>query len=195
MPSTIVPEGYMMNALGNLIAKENVTEFDIARTEFVQEKAAKIIAMHDALKALKHELLEDFSALIDLSNERYKVDIGKGKGNVGLCTFDGSLKLDRNVSDCISFNECLLAAKALIDECLREWTKDSESHVKTLVDHAFRVDKKGKINTAAVLSLRSLKIDDEKWKRAMDAINDSISVTNTSTYVRLLNVTKMAHTN
>jgi hypothetical protein len=47
------------------------------------------------------------------------------------------------------------------------------------------VDKTGKINTGRVLGLRRLNISDERWKRAMDAISDSLQVTGTKAYVRV----------
>ena len=55
---------------------------------------------------------------------------------------------------------------------------------RTLVDHAFRVDKKGKLNTGAILGLRNLKIEDARWKTAMTAISESIKVVGTCQYVR-----------
>ena len=47
------------------------------------------------------------------------------------------------------------------------------------------MDKEGKINTGRVLSLRRLDIDDDRWKRAMDAISDSIQTVGSKSYVRL----------
>ena len=47
-----------------------------------------------------------------------------------------------------------------------------------------QVDKEGKISTGRVLGLRRLNIHDEKWQQAMQAISDSIIVTDSKNYVR-----------
>ena len=79
----------------------------------------------------------------------------------------------------------MVAAKALIDECLAEWTQDSRQELKTIVQQAFDVNKEGNISTAKVLALRSYKIDDEKWQRAMKAIDDSLHTQTTREYIRI----------
>ena len=99
-------------------------------------------------------------------------------------SFDGKFKVIRAVADRIEFDERLQTAKALIDECLREWTKDSGAELRAIIDDAFQVDKKGRINSKRILSLRKLKIDNETWQRAMEAIGDAVTVTGSCTYFR-----------
>ena len=53
------------------------------------------------------------------------------------------------------------------------------------MDRAFSKDRNGQLKTAAVLDLMRLDIDDAEWKRAMDAIRDSIQTTGTAIYVRV----------
>ena len=83
------------------------------------------------------------------------------------------------------FLPALLAAKALIDECINEWTEGSRTELKTLINAAFQVDKEGNISTARVLGLRRLQITDEKWQRAMDALSDSLQVHISKPFVRV----------
>ena len=54
-----------------------------------------------------------------------------------------------------------------------------------MIDNAFQVDKEGNLNTGRILTLRRLAIDDQRWKRAMDALNDSIQVQFSKSYVRV----------
>ena len=79
----------------------------------------------------------------------------------------------------------MIAAKALIDECINEWTEGSRTELKTLINAAFQVDKEGNISTARVLGLRRLQITDEKWQRAMDALSDSLQVHISKPFVRV----------
>lgn len=178
-------EGYMENAQGHQVPLAQVQEIDKARHELVMEKVAKAKAMRKDLAALKAEIMDDVGAFIQLSAEKYEVKVGGNKGNVTLLSFDGRYKIVRQMAENITFDERLQAAKALIDECLRDWTKDARSEIQALIDQAFLADKEGNLSTSRVLGLRRLKITDERWLRAMQAIGDSIQVTGTKPYVRV----------
>jgi hypothetical protein len=82
------------------------------------------------------------------------------------------------------FGEQLMAAKALIDECVHEWSQGANDNIMALVNHAFQTDKEGKINTGRVLALRRLDIKDDKWQSAMQAIADSMQTASTKPYIR-----------
>lgn len=178
-------EGYRENALGHLVPVDQIQPIDLARDELVVEKARKIKAMQEELKRLKAEIMGDVEAFISMSAEQYGVLIGGQKGNVTLISFDGRFKLRRQISENLSFDERLQAAKALIDECIKDWTQGSRTELQALVNDAFQVDKEGRINTGRILGLRRLKIEDDRWLRAMDAISDSLQITGTTAYVRL----------
>lgn len=176
---------YMPDATGRLTPIDQIREIDMARHELVLEKVAKAKALQRQLRDLKYELMNDIDAFVDMSAERYDVKLGGKKGNVTLASFDGAFQLQRQVSEHITFDEGLQAAKALIDECMRGWTQDSSSEIRSIIDYAFQVDKEGRINTARILGLRRLDITDERWQRAMTAISESLQVTGTRSYVRV----------
>jgi hypothetical protein len=178
-------EGYKKNAVGHLVPLDQIQPIDLARDELVMEKAAKIKAMQEELRRLKAEIMGDISAFVELAAEKYDAQIGGQKGNVTLMSFDGRFKLRRQISENLSFDERLQAAKVLIDECIREWTQGSRTELQALINDAFQVDKEGRINTGRILGLRRLNIDDERWHRAMEAISDSLQVTGTTAYFRL----------
>ena len=183
--NTATPDGYMRDGAGNLIAVENIRPIDLAEDELVKELVAEARALHAQMKTLKARMMGDIEAFIQMSADRYEVTVGGKKGNVTLESFDCSLQIQRQISDNITFDVGLQAAKALIDECLRDWSKDTGPELRTLVDYAFRVDKEGKLNTGAILGLRRHKFEDERWTRAMRAISDSVKVTGTRAYVRV----------
>ena len=95
------------------------------------------------------------------------------------------MKVQLAISEHLSFDERLQAAKKLIDECLTDWTGDSRDEIKTIVLDAFQVDKEGRINTGRILGLRRLPIDDARWLKAMQAIADSMQVVGSKTYLRI----------
>ena len=157
-----IPEGYMENAQGCLVPRANIRPIDIERDALVKEKMEKIKALQAEMRAVKASLLSDVDAFVQLSGERYGVRLGGVKGNVQLLSFDGKYKLCRDYGQLLTFDEGLQAAKELIDGCLRRWCKDSRPELRAVVEQAFKVDKKGRINTGAVLGLRRIEIDDPK---------------------------------
>lgn len=178
-------EQYMENAQGHLVPVSRVREIDKARDELVMEKIGKVKAMRESLARLKAELLADVGAFVALSGEKYGAKLGGDKGNVTLLSFDGRYKICRQIAEHITFDERLQAAKALVDECLRDWTEGTRTEIQALIDQAFQVDKEGRISTTRILGLRRLDITDERWLQAMQAIGDSIQVTGTKAYVRV----------
>ena len=102
-----------------------------------------------------------------------------------LFSYDGRYKIVRQMAETITFGEQLQAAKSLIDECLRDWTSGARTELQALIDQAFQVDKQGNISTTRILGLRGIKITEERWVQAMQAITDSIRVTDTKAYVRI----------
>ena len=179
-----IPEGYMENVQGYLIPVSQIRPVDLARDELVKEKMDKIKALQAEMRAVKSSLLSDVDAFVQLSGERYGVRLGGVKGNVQLLSFDGKYKLCRDYGQLLTFDEGLQAAKELIDGCLRRWCADSRPELRAVVEQAFKVDKKGRINTGAVLGLRRIEIDDPDWQEAMRAITESLQVLDSRVYVR-----------
>ena len=180
-----VPDGYKRNGVGHLVPIEAIKDEDLARDYFVAEAVAKAKQVSKVVTEFKEQLSGDMEAFLDLAAEKYGVKLGGLRGNVTLTSFDGRYRILRAVSDQLDFDESLQAAKALIDECLREWTSGSDAKVRVLIDDAFQVDKQGRINAKRILGLRKLNIKDAKWERAMSAIGDSLTVTGSRTYFRI----------
>lgn len=181
----IIPDGYKKNAVGHLVPIASIKEDDLLRDKLVIELMGKARELSRQVGVFKAQMAADLQAFLDLSAEQYGAKLGGSKGNVTLTSFDGRYQIMRAVSDRIEFDEKLLAAKALIDECLREWTRDSGAELRALIESAFQVDSKGKINTKRILGLQRLNIEHEKWQRAMRAIKDAVQVVGSCTYFRL----------
>ncbi|WP_411752151.1 DUF3164 family protein [Serratia sp. (in: enterobacteria)] len=185
MSKEIEQAGYRQNAQGHLVPQELIRPVDKLRDDVVLDivDTARVLrqAMAD-FKAASMKKIEDF---IDLSSNEYGVEYGGTKGNVTLPSFDGQFKILRAIGDHRVFDERIQAAKKLIDECVVEWSDGANVNLKALVDHAFRVNKQGRIDINQVLGLRQLAIDDPRWLEAMSAIADAIQVTGTSQYLRI----------
>ena len=180
-----IPAGYRIDARGRLIPEAQIKPIDLARDQLVLDIVGGATKLSTQLQAFKRGAFDDIEALVALSAEQYGVSMGGKKGNLQLVSFDGRYKVLRAVADRITFDERLQAAKVLIDECLTDWTDQGPGELRVIVQDAFDVDKAGSINVGKILSLRRLKIDDQRWKRAMDAISDAVQVIGTTPYLRV----------
>lgn len=180
----VVPDGYMQNAKGHLIPADKVKPVDKLRDEEVRGMIKVAKMLREDMQRAKRRIFASFNDFVALSAQEYDVQLGGKKGNTTLISYDGKFKVQLAVSENIVFDERLQVAKQLIDECLTDWTRDSNDNIKAIINQAFQVDKEGKISTHRVLSLRSLDMADTKWDRAMDAISDAIQVTDTKEYIR-----------
>lgn len=182
---TPIPAGYVRNGAGHLVPEHQVREHDKLRDAVASDLARMALDINKALVGFKIKALADIDDLIAISNEKYGVTIGGKKGNASITTYDGKFKVERQMAERLTFTEEILAAKELIDRCIRKWSEGADQHLRVLVDRAFRANKQGQIKTGDVLSLLRIEIDDADWKLAMEALKDSIQVNGTAVYIRV----------
>jgi hypothetical protein len=176
---------YMTDSRGRQVPTETVSDIDKLRDQTVREISRKALEMRDALSAFKKDLRAELFSYLELSAGRFGKTYGGKKGNITLMSYDGSLKLMVAVNERIVFDERLQIAKDIIDGCINRWAEGSRSEIRALINSAFYVDKAGNINTARILGLRRLDITDPEWKRAMEAITESIQVSGSKEYLRV----------
>lgn len=180
---SILP-GFVLDARGRYVPQTSVKPVDQLRDQTVLKLIDEARALQDMLRAFKARAFSDVETFVHVSSEQYDVKIRTIKGNLSLVTFNGRFRIVRQIAEHIQFSEQLQAAKALIDECICEWTQDSSDEIKALINEAFQVDQQGNVNTGRVLGLRRLAIEHEKWDKAMRAISDSTCITGTKPYIR-----------
>lgn len=184
IPETI-PAGYMLNALGHLVPEANVREQDKLRDQVARSLVAEARSINAQLAAFKKKSLGDIDDLVKIAGERYDVALGGKKGNISVSTYDGKFKVQRSVADVLQFTEEMEAAKALIMACIKRWSEGANPHMSTLVSRAFAPGRNGQLKTAAVLDLLRIEFEDVEWKKAMEALKDSIATNGTAIYVRV----------
>lgn len=182
--TSTVLDGYRMNDKGHLIPVDKIKAIDLLRDETVMELITHAKELQKYITNTKDIVFDVFNGFLEVSAQEYDTKLGGKKGNVSIMSFDGKYKVQMAISDNLVFDERLQVAKSLIDECLTEWTKDSNDNIKAIIDNAFAVDKEGKINIRRVLALKNLKISDDKWLKAMQAISDAQQVVSSKEYIR-----------
>jgi len=183
-------EAMMVNAQGHHVPLSLVKPEDLMKHEVTLDLVGKAKLVQAEMRSLKELAFSTVFAAKDLIMEKYGAKIGGQKGNITLSAYDGKTAVRISVQEQIHFGPELEAAKALIDECIETWSKDGNQNIRALVEHAFQVNKEGSIDTARVLSLRSVNMKNEKgevdptWIKAMAAIADAVMVKSTASYVR-----------
>ena len=175
---------FMTDSQGRQVPDELVSEIDKLRDQTVRKIADEAMKMKQVLAEFKQRIRDDIYTFVDISASRYGKSWGGKKGNITLTTYDGQYRLIVSINDRLFFDERLQVARELISDCIEKWSEGSRSEIRILVQDAFQVDKAGKINTARVLGLRRLEIQDPDWKKAMAAISDSIQVSGSKQYLR-----------
>lgn len=181
-----IPEGYMQDHKGHLIPVNQIKPIDLLRDDLVKNIVNEALLTQKQLREFKLNAFSEVADFIELSAEQHGIKVGGNKGNATFFSFDGKYKIQRAVNENMTFDEGILAAKALIQECLDDWTQDANGNLKVLVNRAFEVDKEGNLSTNRILGLRRVQInDDPRWQKAMDAISNSLQVIDSKSYIRI----------
>ena len=173
------------DARGNLILEESIKEIDIIRDDVVCSSARRIYEAEENLRKVKAQVFEDVQAYMGLAAEKYGLRFkGSTDGNLKLSSFDGSKRISFSVNETVEADENIYVAKEQIDEYLADITNGSNKDLVTIVNAAFKV-KQGRMAVRDLLKLTHYDIRDERWKKAMEIIKDSIVVTGSRQYLRL----------
>lgn len=174
----------MQNQKGSFTPINNIPQIERASDSLVMELINHARATRDTIAKFKAKAFGDINAFADLSLEEYGAKTGGKKGNITLYSYDGRYKVRFAVAERIAFDYRLQAAKALIDECILDWSNGSNANILQLVQDAFRTDKNDNISPSRILPLLKHDIKDERWQRAMKAIGESIQVVGSKQYIR-----------
>lgn len=179
---TIDDQGNWIDGQGNTVPPRYIDKPVKARDRTVRRVHARAVSLSERLQTVKGEVLNLVDTYLNQVAEEYGE---QWKGNAELVTFDGRIKVEVKISEALEFDERLQVAKSKIDDCLRRWTTDARAEVQAIINRAFAVDSKGRINVRAVISLRQIKSRDPIWIDAMEIIADSLRIRNTRRYINV----------
>lgn len=178
-----IPEGYMENAKGHLVPVETIPELEKLEDGLVREAFAKAKEVKQKLEEFRAWAIgaaRDFRALAE---QEYKVAKG-GERHLTLRSFDGKMRWTCETDDLLELDTVeTAAARALIDECLEGWSRESRAEMAALVTDAFAA-KNGKLSAAKVWPLLRVESEDERWKRAQEILRKAARPKETREYLR-----------
>jgi hypothetical protein len=187
LPPGVVELGgdlWMRDVHGKLNPLELVKASDKLEDEVVRDLMARAEELSAAIAKFRDAAFGDVDTLLDILFSQHKTKKGGAGGNVELNSFDGTLRVEVQVSKLVTYGPQLEIAKTIVDECLTAWGAGSRPEIRAIVADAFDVDQKGKVNRQALLRLKRLDIEDARWQEAMRLISEAEKPDGTKRYIR-----------
>ncbi len=176
-------KGRWIDSKGDAIPVKYIDPIEKKRDQLVESLILKAQKLNKQIIKFKKDSLAEIEKYIRDTEKKYGIKVQTKEGNKILSSFSNTEKIMVKVNKCMDFDDRLALAKALIDECIKRWSKGSDDKIKLLIEDAFRVDKQGNIDKERILSLRKIKIKSKDWQKAMEIIADSIRVVGKRTYI------------
>lgn len=185
-------EELWLNRNGKFIPVKNVQKHMQRKDKVVDSLISGAVSLRERMHREKLHIISEVNKYLSWHQRVILKSAGvKDKdhnfadGNVTLSNFANTAAVELKINNMIVFDEQLQVAKKMVDSCVKRWSKGSRNEIRLLVDDAFNVDKKGKINTWMILRLTKYNINDKEWKAAMKIILDSMQVAGTRQYLNL----------
>ncbi len=183
-----IPAGHIERPDGSVIALSKLPVRDQLKHELVEKMFGRAVATSTALAAFKGASVSELMAFREMMMNDFEVKIGGNGGNISITSLCGRMKVAYTISKHVEFGPELEAAKALIDECLEDWSQDSRDEIRVIITKVFRVNSKGRLDTSGILGLRSHGFKDPRWLRAMDGIDEAIIRDRQTAYINFYKV-------
>ena len=170
---------YWIDGSGAKVPVQYVPADEKKRDKVVNRIFRKVDSFQERMKKMKLEIEAEMKKYLSQIAEEYGEN---WEGNCSIYDFSKEKQIEIKVAKKFVFNEKLQIAKQKIDSCIKEWSEGSSQKMLALINKAFRVDKKGQVDTKMILGLRELNIKDKMWKEAMELINEAITVDSSKIY-------------
>ena len=177
-------QGRWIDAKGDAIPVKYIDPIDKKRDRMVNRLMKKATDVSKRLSDLSTQIDAETEKFMNEAETQYDMKIRTEKGNKQFTDFSNTMKIELKMANFIDFDERLQMAKSLIDECIKKWSGESDDKIRILVEHAFKVDKKGNLDKRRILGLKNLRIKDVDWKKAMKLISESVTVVSRKRYVK-----------
>ena len=180
---SVLPDDLVLTSTGGYVSRRTVRPDVLLQDQTVRMLCERALATRAMLRLFRDAAFSDVDEFLSVLAEKYGAKNRRGT-NAMLESLDGLFRVEVSTGHFLALGPELVAAKALIDECLTKWTAGGNVHVQALVNDAFDVGSEGRVRVDRILALRRSAIDDPTWKRAMDAISDAVKVTHSKRYIR-----------
>ena len=178
-----VVDGRMQDQEGNLILLKNIHESDLVEHDMVLSIACIWENVSGKIGRFKQYCFEDVTSFVDLLFEKWNAKRGGTEGNMSFSTIDRRFQLKISIQKTIDFGPEIQVAQSKLVSAIREMASE-DSDIQSIVTSAFTLTD-GKLNVAAILRLRRLKISNPTWNEGMEIIDAAIEVISKKKQIRL----------
>lgn len=168
-------DGNWLDEKGRPIPEQYIPATDKKRDALVERTFKKVVKLAEKIAETKVEIVGSIDKYLDEIAKENRVR-ENWKGNILLQNFDKSLVVERRIDDHIGFDEKLHMVKTIVDKWLHDRLDGIDENLGKVITQAFNVDKQGRVNTAMLMKLLHLEIEDSEWKKAMRMLKESIIV-------------------
>ncbi len=163
----------------------------LSQTEKLSERVAgkilqESIKLHNALSEFKEYIARASQEVYEMYYKERSLT-PDGKGNYTFYNFDRTIKVEININERIEFDEIgITAAKQLFDEFMSEQISTKLDIIKQLILDAFST-RNGKLDAKRIMNLirYKIKINDPKFARAIEMLEQSIRKPSSRQYFRV----------
>lgn len=165
---------------GRCVPLVHIKEEAQQRDMFVEHMVDRAQRLQNLIVAYKAEMQEMMTEYLTELADRYDENWA---GNAKITNYSQDKRVELKQANKLTFDETLVVAKSKVDKCIINWSEGASSKIIALVNQAFQVDKRGKVDVDAMIKLTRLDIEDELWQEAMEIIKNSITVESTKQYL------------
>lgn len=183
-----VPAGYLRDSQGRLVHESAVGEADAMRNRLVADLVARAVAKAEEVSGFFETAYNELYAFCQLSAERFGARWGE-TDSFQMTSICGRFKVQCDVDQGVAINESVGAAKALLDECLADWSAGGKPQAVALLANTFRPTRNGKLSLTRLFDLLRNRdkpefVGEEKFQRLCDALEAAIQTTGKRRYLR-----------
>ncbi len=168
-------DGNWLDDRGRPVPEQYIPATDKKRDQLVERTFKKVVKLSEKIAETKCEIVGSIDKYLDELAKENRVR-ENWKGNILLQNFDKSLCIERRIDDNIGFDEKLQMVKTIVDKWIAGRLDGIDENLGKVITQAFNVDKQGRVNTAMLMKLLNLEIEDSEWKKAMRMLKESIIV-------------------
>lgn len=186
----------LRDASGVVIGSQEYERIALKRAETAEYCVREVEYLRYQMERVKINVLDKIEEFLEYAGLAGASNIVSRKGGFCIDTSDGLRRISVQTAEVFTTNEQLQVARRLIDECVADWTHgDAKNPLAILVSTTFRVNKSGAVDVKMLKRLQSetREISDERWRSAMDHINEAIQVQQVKTYYRFSKRESLEH--
>lgn len=187
-PESKQPDDLVRRPDGSYISLSEMKPRDQLGHELTLKMFPLALAQRDALAELKALVLKEMRALRDMMRIDHGLDITGKEGGFSVRSACGSMVIRVEISKSVAFGPEIEDAKELIDEFLNSKLDGSSEEIRAIVGDVFKLNKKGRLDTAGILGLKKHPFEDPLWERAMAVIDEALISDASTTYLRFYQV-------